>query len=199
MSKEQEKNVQTAAAQKENSGENSGVAVETPAAVPVLIEVPTLSESQIKMCKEFNIPIDKLFEGLGRINLFFQDYVQFREQVGKGFEGLKPLADLSSQIAERQKQAAAQPQPPPIPQGAGGVDLSAILPYLQPVLGALGMGGGASSNPLMEKAAKFIDAQIEAAMNPQPNAFERLGEALVNNIVAKVGSKTAENIAAGIG
>lgn len=73
----------------------------------------------------------------------------------------------------------------------GGLNLQTIAPLIQGLLG--GQTAAPVSNPLMEKFNEYVikkmDSELTNLMNPAPSMAERVGEALINEIVAKNAAK----------
>lgn len=151
--------------------QSKDVEVPAPESKPfVLLEVPKLTQAQVDAAKAFNVPLDKLFEVLERINVYASTVEQRFNQVEEGFkkvgvflDKVAPLADLAEKYKAQQNVPVAQQQPQQ-PQGDPAT-LSTILKLLD--------GGG--GNPVQDKVNKFVDVLLDNAIAKAttPSKFEQ--------------------------
>jgi len=187
LSKKKKKTVQHAEAQKP-SQDSSKVVPEEPSkeatveAVPqkfTLIEVPKLSKEQVEAAKAFNFPLDKLFEGLNRINEYAAS-VEARFGIiekNLGEAPQKVVEALKAEALKRQTENAQQMQQQPQAQQGGG--LGALAQFL-PLLGS----GG--SNPMQEQMMQKMFEKTMQGMD--------LSNALTKAMIIKLAPSLAEEL-----
>jgi len=117
---------------------------------------------------------------LERIEALITEHESNFRQVETAFQQLTPLIQLSQQIAEKQKQAAENPQ---AAQARGGIAVADLLGIAK----ELGLGGG--GNPLGDKLTEQV---VEAGLK-QMFAGTRLLETMQDKFLSEWGAKTVKD------
>jgi hypothetical protein len=199
ISKKEKKPVQTAEKQTSDQSSSEVLPQEpskeaTAEAVPqefTLIEVPKLSKEQIEAAKAFNFPIDKLFEGLNKINAYALS-VETRFGIIE-----KNLADAPQKVVEALKAEAMKRQTEMAQQiqkggegeaKAGGGGLGSLL-GLAKELGITGGGGGGMDEEMLKLTKEMMHMNIDRMR--QDMGFT---DAIKNAIVTKIASKAVTEI-----
>jgi hypothetical protein len=197
---EKKKKIVQPAEEKKPSPDSSKVLPQEPSkeatveAVPqefTLIEVPKLSKEQVEAAKAFNIPLDKLFEGLNRINAYA---VSVEARFGALEKNLtdapqKVVEALKAEALKRQTEMAQQIQKGGEGEAKSGGGGLGSLVGLAKELGITGGGGGAMDEEMLKLTKEMMHMNIDRMR--QDMGFT---DAIKNAIVTKIASKAVTEI-----
>ena len=99
--------------------------------VEPLIEIPVLDQKTIEGAKAFNIPLEKLFDGLNKINAFYALHTRQMAEIHQGFKKLEQVLPVLAQKVEMAQPNPQAQAPGQMAQPQGGGGLGQILSLIK--------------------------------------------------------------------
>lgn len=142
-----------------------------------LIEVPKLTPGQMEAAKTFNFPLDKLFNGLERINAFYMLHTKQMEEIHNAFKKLDEILPTLQQRTLPTQTTTTQPQQAP----GQGVNLGELIKEGSKLL------KGESEDTLLNTQLKQMMIDSFKSKISFSDTFEKI-------TLAKMAGKTSKDI-----
>lgn len=207
----------------ENSNSKKANPVSHPKPPVLQVDLKSIDKGMLQTAKSIGIPLDAILQYVSDLQAYNSTteirLSETETKLNAIIDQFEPavkgtLVKIIKEEREKVQQAAPQVQQPaseplgsttpassPSTVGAGnaiGTLLSAVMQNPQILQMIMGQVSPTANNTLAEKynelMLKSLDAKIQEIVNPPENPFEKLGKALVENVIAKAGSKMANTL-----